>query len=182
MTAATPPAAAAAEAATAAHWLDLASSRLSWCDSYSRAEALVELAFQLPDAQWHRVLGKNWSTCDNLGVYRTRLRKLLPDTGPVRPMMTPDEQAAYDALPEQVTIYRGCGPVNKQGASWSLDRRVAERFPFLMRYRTPRPLLITATVRKSQVLALKLDRGEAEVITFGAQVLSVEPATQPGVQ
>lgn len=38
--------------------------------------------------------------------------------------------SVYDWLPDEFTIYRGCGPLNKGGFSWSLDRDVAAWFPF----------------------------------------------------
>ena len=59
------------------------------------------------------------------------------------------------------------------GASWSLDRDVAARFSFLSRYLAAQPLaqplLLTATVAKENVLAVKLGRDEAEIVTFSAR-------------
>lgn len=152
-----------------------ARKRLRFCDSYSRMETLVELADDMWEDQWHLVLGEEWSCCDNIGLYFDNLRQLLPKRGPVLPMMDDAERAAYAALPEVVTVYRGCGRNNMRGASWSLEREVAARFPFLNRYYAETPILVTATVRKHQILALKLDRDEAEVITFAARRASVEP-------
>ena len=44
--------------------------------------------------------------------------------------MTDEEQSAFDALPEQVTIYRGyCADSGTEdGISWTLDRKTAEFF------------------------------------------------------
>ena len=151
-----------------------AEARLAWCDSYSRIDTLFELGSEMAPEDWHGLLGQEWSCCDNIGSYRTLLRKMLPAAGPVLPMMDATERAAYDALPERVTVYRGCGAVNMRGASWSLDRDVAARFPYLLRYRVAQPLLITATVRKNKVLAVKLDRDEAEIITFAARMTTIE--------
>jgi hypothetical protein len=44
-------------------------------------------------------------------------------------MMNRAERATYDSLPELLTVYRGCFTHNKEGMSWSLDRKVAEKFP-----------------------------------------------------
>lgn len=52
------------------------------------------------------------------------------------------------------------------GFSWSLDRRTAAKFPFMTRYSTDEPRLLTATISKNRAAALKLDRGEQEVIVF----------------
>ncbi len=89
--------------------------------------------------------------------------------------MEPAEADAYKALPDRWTVFRGCGETNLLGASWSLERETAARFPLLNRYRQARPLLVTATVRKAHVLAVKLDRQEAEIITFRARRVAVEP-------
>lgn len=159
--------------------LEDARHALRYCDSYSRMETLVELGFAMDDASWHVVLGEEWSCCDNIGQYRQMLRRMLPAEGPVPAMMTPAERAAYDALPERLTVYRGCGEVNMRGASWSLSRDVAARFPLLLRYRQARPLLVTATVPRRRVLAVKLDRNEAEVITFAARRVSIEALGVP---
>jgi hypothetical protein len=90
--------------------------------------------------------------------------------------MSPEESAAYDALPQTVTIHRGCDASVLTGASWSLDWDTANSFPFLGRYKVPNPVVVEARVKKSRTLALKLGRGEAEVITFGARRTNVRPA------
>ena len=88
-------------------------------------------------------------------------------------MMTLEERELYQTLPEQFEIFRGCGPDNMEGACWSLDPDVASRFPTLHRYQQTEPLLVTAIVQREQVLAVKLDRQEAEIITFYAKRLEV---------
>jgi hypothetical protein len=149
--------------------------RLAWCDSYSRIDVLIELRFEMDDDDWHVVLGEEWSSCDNVWTALRSLRRMLPARGPALKMMRPDELAAYDALPAVVEVYRGCGRHNMRGASWSLNRDVAAKFPFYMRYRAAEPRLISATVPKHAVIALKLDRNEAEIITFGARPTAITP-------
>lgn len=146
-------------------------------NSYERMGEILMLIGKLNPTDWLTLLGEWWSGCDNIGVYRKLLREWLGTDGPIMEMMTPTEQAAYAALPEMVTVYRGCGPTNLLGASWSLDHEVANRFPFFARYRTECPVVVTAKVRKSHILAVKLDRNEAEVITFSARARKAERAT-----
>ena len=68
---------------------------------------------------------------------------------------------------DQLTVYRGCYATNKWGFSWSLEREVAARLPFLHRYRQEdQALLVRATVAKRDIVALKHDRQEAEVICW----------------
>ena len=150
---------------------------LRWSDSFNRLPQLIALHDQMDRVDWLRLLGENWSGCDNIGRHRLALRRLLPPNGPVLEMMDDAELAAYQLLPERLTVFRGCGEINMLGACWSLDRNVAARFPTLNRYHQAAPLLVTATVRRDRVLALKLDRDEAEIITFQARRTAIEPLT-----
>jgi hypothetical protein len=142
--------------------------------SYSRLETVLSLRSRMQSDEWLKLLGEMWSCCDNIGLYRLRLRSLVGTDGPVREMMNEAEHAAYDALPDTITVFRGCGPNNMLGASWTTDRIVAERFPFLHRYRTNDPVLVTGKAKKKNILAVKLDREEFEIITFSARKVSVE--------
>lgn len=149
------------------------------CDSYSRLPTLIGMSpiSQMEYHDWYTLLGEFWSVCDNIGLYRKELRFYMflgctPNTVPE--MMNDKERAALAALPERVTIYRGCGPLNIIGACWSLDKDTAARFPLLNRYKQNESLLVTATVRRDRIVALKLDRDEREVITFSARRQAVQ--------
>jgi hypothetical protein len=146
-------------------------------NSYTRLPTIIGMFHRTVSySDWLTVLGGAWSCCDNISAHLSWLRVMLPRGGPVQHMMTAAEQAAWDALPDKVTIYRGARH-NKLGASWSLDRSVAEKFPHFMRYNFGGdPVLLTAEVRKRDILALKLDRDEAEAIVLrGRRILSREP-------
>lgn len=151
-------------------------------DSYSRMAALLDLYRETPYSEWLALLGEHWSGCDNIGRYRLLLRQLLPKHGPVIEMMTAEELDQYHALPDQLTVFRGCGPGNMLGASWSLSQEVAASFPLLNRYRQAEPLLVTGKVKKQSVLAVQLDREELEIITFQARRISVAPLVAPDQQ
>lgn len=150
---------------------------MSWQDSFSRLETLVYLHRTMQRNEWLKHLSYCWSICDNISTFRGFLQGVLGKDGPINEMMDKEEQAAFEALPDIVTIYRGCGSKNKVGASWTTDRSVAEKFPFLGRYRVKDPLLVTATVKKKNIIAVKLDRNEQEIITFSAKRLCIEPLT-----
>ena len=139
-------------------------------DSYNRIPYLLEHLFDLPADDWLHLLGEHWVSCDNIGQYQDEIREAVTchcSLTPIWQMMDAKENAAFTTLPEMLTIYRGCYEINKWGASWSLNREVAEKFPHLTRYSNEgRPLLIKATIPKSSVAALKLGRKEEEIITF----------------
>jgi hypothetical protein len=138
------------------------------CDSYSRLPALIALVgrdrLSLTDCRI--LLGEFWSICDNIGAHQQTVSMLLPMRGPCLEMMDTTERAALGALPDVVTVYRGCdADRNPDGLSWSLDRKTAARFPFQLRYRAASPVLVTGTVARADILALKFDRNEREVIS-----------------
>lgn len=153
-------------------------------DSYSRLPALIEMCSGLQLAGRESIgfvlLGKWWSVCDNVSEYLDDLASIMPEAGPVISMMDAAERAEFESLPDVVTVYRGAGKVNRWGASWSLDKRVAMGFPSLQRYWQKYPMLYTAMVPKNRILAIKLDRGEQEVVTLGAVIVESQRIPRAG--
>ncbi len=159
-----------------------AENSLMLADSYSRLSMIVGLADRMTHKSWFKLLGCYWSTCDNIsetlaGVDCGDHITDLIDSVTIPQMMTRLERGAFAELPDTVTIYRGCfDGVNVDGCSWSLDQSVARKFPTLRRYQVSGavPVLLSATVEKHCIVALKLDREESEVITFMADVFATE--------
>lgn len=148
-----------------------AQNELAFCDSYSRLPTLLDISWRLDDRDFLRILGEEWSSFDNIGhhiydLWDTPFGRVR--NAPFLEMMTPEELDFYNAQPELVTIYRGCYKINKWGLSWTLSKDTAENFPTLNRYRraNDQALLVTATAFKKDIIALKLDRDESEIITW----------------
>lgn len=159
--------------------LEEAREILAWGNSYARMPAAIRIGPKMDPGAWLTLIGKIWEGVDNVGRCREILAIVLPDHA-VPEMMTEAERAALAALPDTVTIYRGADRgVNESGLSWSLERDVAARFPFLNRYLAADPVLVTATVPRDRIIAVKLQRNEREVVTKSAEVLSVESLTRP---
>lgn len=97
-------------------------------------------------------------------------------------MMCAEERAALAALPECITVYRGCYAVNRAGLSWTTDRALAAGFPALARYRrrVERPLLRTGIVRRDRAV-LKLDREEQEVVAHYVSIVAEEELAEPAI-
>jgi hypothetical protein len=128
---------------------------------------------------WLSLLGDQWTRCDRgISLFKPELQEALPRRGPVRLMMTDEENTAYDRLPEVVTFYRGCdaNSASLPGICWSLNKDVANLYPFLSRFQAKKPTVLTACVRKHWILAVKLGRREEEIITFAAEVKMIRPA------
>lgn len=159
--------------------LDQGRAHVKYANSYNRLGLVIEVAWQLEPADWFTLLGEEWSVCDNIGLSIDDLRETPfgdteHDPGFWRDeMMNVVERAAFEALPDQITVYRGCYRNNKWGLSWSLERELAAGYPFLHRYRQDdQALLVKATVPKSDVVALKGDRGESEIICWRPKHIS----------
>lgn len=145
-------------------------SQIRFCDSYTRLPALIELypCCARNPAAWFAVLGEEWTVCDNVGIFSRELRAIFATASPhhFAAMMTDDERAELAGLPDMLTVYRGCYPINADGLSWSLCRKTALFFTTLNRYRCPgeTPLLITGRAPKHGCV-LKNDRNEQEIIS-----------------
>lgn len=160
-----------------------AEDRLTFCDSYTRLPTILALWREgLSETDALAMLGEAWTICDNVWEYADDLDELLPSE-PTRVMMDDAEWDALHALPARVTVYRGADRgVNESGYCWSLDRDVATRFPFFMRYRAKDPVLVTATVARHRIAMLKLSREEREIVTLPIWPLvrSVKPLQRKG--
>jgi hypothetical protein len=146
-----------------------------WTGHNSRMAIVLSLRRRMEFADLLFLLGRCWPDCDNIREYARDLRQIIGVEGPLLSMMSNEERQAYRALPDKLTVYRGCSSSYPHGASWSLDREVARRFPLMIRYEVADPILITATVRKPHVLALLLGRKEQEIVTFRLRRTKFEP-------
>ena len=156
--------------------------RLLWtyCDSYEGLGEVLSYSRIMARRPWLKLLGEAWSMVDNVAEWEFDLRFLLLDRTCLL-MMDQHERERWCGLPARVTIYRGCSPVNATGLSWSLDPAIAAKFPTHARYSPPDgqpPLLVTATVARSRIVAVKLDRDEDEVITCHARPVAFGPIEQ----
>lgn len=163
--------------------LPLAAARdaVRYCNSFNRLETIIGLACHMDAGEWLTLLGDEWSGCDDIAQHASLHDGALWETAfeelawsPLdwrHHMMTAEERMALDALPQIVTVWRGCYASNKRGLCWSLDRAVAERFPFLHRYRQEgQALLVRGEVDRDHIMALKLDRDESEIVVLPSRV------------
>lgn len=143
--------------------------RLAWADSYTRMHAVLACRKR---RDFFEILGHEWSGCDNIANHQRSIRRAFrrrpPECWPVPEAMSAAEWDFYNALPRSLAVWRGCFAHNVNGMSWSIDREVAARFPSLNRYSHvgSRPLLVEGRISKARIAFVKLDRKEAEVVTF----------------
>lgn len=167
-------------------------STLFWVDSENRWE-LFELIcdkYDLTPKAFAIGLKDAWSTGIGTGSPKVfsffrRVDRTL--------MMDEEEQQYYDALPDKVTLYRGCD-INELnylkddcaddndgsclGISWTTDRGVAEFFAF--RYDIEDRVVVSIEVEKSSIVTFINDRNEYECIildidSLAPQIVTYEP-------
>lgn len=80
-----------------------------FCHSYNRLEEILNLYGRMRLSSWFRVLGENWTFCDNNFQFCAPLYEVLRGYGTIHEMMRRNERRHFDQLPEVMTIYRGCG-------------------------------------------------------------------------
>ena len=106
-----------------------------------------------------------------------------------RLMMDEEEQEYFDALPDEVTLFRGCninelnylkkkGNASCLGISWTTDRGVAEFFAF--RVGNKDRVVVSVGVKKSSIIAFLNGRKEYECIfldihSIKPQIVTKEP-------
>lgn len=150
-------------------------------------EIRADLESEPPELYW-RLLADTW-TRDELPTRAERVwRALWGDPRPGRAAtMDEGERAVVAALPEPVTVYRGCGDeTHKSGLSWTLDRERAVWFAHnaaigwgaaragLAPVAGLRPLLVTGEVARGDVLAYLNGRGEREIISMAVRIINVQ--------
>lgn len=158
--------------------------RVAERDSFTRMRAFMEFSCYAKDETqwkaWFQALGGWWTCCDSISSCRGALLRTLRRHRAQWPLlMDQGELEAHERLPDLVKLYRGCRLESARGLSWSLDRTMAESFPFRFRYAAPKPVLVTAIVPKDRVIAVKLDRKENEVIAqvFPRDLQAIEALT-----
>jgi hypothetical protein len=144
------------------------------CESTARLKTLLRYKNSVTMEEWLTLLGSNWQVCDDIWE---NCKELLTDSpvarrsGPIREMMTAQEYNELKLLisdeTSHIDIYRGCyANLNEDGICYSLDRKIATNILLKNRYYRPdcQPVLLWAMVCWEDVIALKLDRNEREII------------------
>jgi hypothetical protein len=134
-----------------------------------RLQALVDLFLQkeIPDEKYWELLGDVFTDTENAWQNKSTWQMLFASDRPFRfAMMRPEDVAAFEALPDVVTIYRGCNYANKNGLSWSLSEETAQFFADRFYKNDNTGMILEAQVKKSDVIALLNHRNEQEILLF----------------
>ena len=134
-----------------------------------RLEAFMEIADETCPWEYWEIAGWLWTDTENQWQNLSEWQEILSSPrGWEGNFMTDDERVFYQSLPDEVELYRGCFKgVNEDGLSWTLDEGIAEIFcqhKFYKRKDDWEPVILTQTVRKEDIFAVKLGRKESEII------------------
>lgn len=143
-----------------------------------RATALAVLKAKVGDRMSTEELAHQiawvWTDSENIHECHDAWDDLLEWMDPEarRHLMDEEELAEFDALPERITVYRGCiADLNEDGLSWTLERKTASwfarRFAGL---REGEPRVLVGTVDKADVIAYFTSRNEAEIVVANGEV------------
>jgi hypothetical protein len=159
--------------AAIAHLLKFSSER--------RARKMLSLVRDQPANVFWRIFLAVWSNCDDTwslrGPLLERLRSASAEVSATEYLGDAD-RTAFDSLPAEITIYRGCSKQRINGLSWSTNRVVAQGFARGHReIPVPEPVLVTALAKKEEILAVNNGRRENELICVPYRILRVDDLT-----
>jgi hypothetical protein len=141
-----------------------------------RIDALEEVLFNYeaedPETVWD-LIGHVWIDSENIYQALDRWKDIWELNVPKRArwVMDPTERKTFNALPREMTIYRGIAHRQAaEGMSWTLDRDRAIWFAKRFASENRTPMLATGTVRQKDVLAHFLGRNEQEIVAHPEDV------------
>ena len=147
----------------------------------SRIGALLEYGPRMSDEEYFEKLGDMWIDVENLWQYQLVIPGLLRprnrDNSKRRLMMDAEEQTKFDELPDVFTVYRGCGPANEDGWSWTLDREKADWFAERFAGDDPddfNGLVLIGECQHNAVIAYLSRRSEEEILVAPEDVKIID--------
>lgn len=134
-----------------------------------RLEAFMEIAYDLRSPEYWSIAGWLWEDTENQWQNLSEWQDVLSsERGQKEYFMDQDEQKFLKSLPDEVEIYRGCFEgINDEGLSWTLDKSIAEMFSQHRHFKRKddwESVILSQTVSKEDIFAVKLGRKESEVI------------------
>jgi hypothetical protein len=141
-----------------------------------RFNALVSAArkgLEKKPAEFWALVGYVWQDSENIRQHLSAWKRLwAKHIEGRRACMSKEDLAVFDALPEQIDVWRGTGHKRGlAGISWSLEEKKATYFA--QRFWPRVPLVARGIVKKSDVLAYFDQRNEREIVSMGVRTISV---------
>ena len=131
-----------------------------------RLNQFLSQAIFLSDAGFWKTLKEVWVDTENAWQNIETWSALFNSTrGSRENLMDAQELEVFNLLEDEVEVYRGCkAGLNENGISWTLDLSKAVWFSKRLHQEGEGTIVLNKIVKKSEILALFLGRGEQEVI------------------
>ena len=140
------------------------------------AEMLLLLHGASPETFW-KVFLTQWPSCDRTWEDTNSLiGQLRKASSKVSAYAYSDDasRAFYDNLPDDVHVYRGCSRERIDGIAWTTDKSIAAGFAHGHRgIEVLDPVIVTATIPKTDIFSVFDDRQESEVVCCPRQILEI---------
>ena len=128
-----------------------------------RLEAFCEIEFKVYDREYWGLLHDIWLDSENIWQYLPYWERFLRSGRPEKEyFMDAEDKKFYKSLPKELTIWRGHQKHNKDGLSYTLSKEKAEWFAG--RFKKEEAKVKELQIKKSQIFACIVGRGESEVI------------------
>lgn len=164
---------------------------LMWHGGHERDAAFFRIIPLLNDREYWKCLREAWWNLETSITHKRKWIRCYRSPRESRDsLMTAAERRALDALPGRFPVFRGIGsPQAANGLSWTLSKKVAERFaaysvgPRRQSFGlgASAPMIVYGWCKKADVLALYLDRKEKEIVVPASLVSGklIEPLCLP---
>ena len=128
-----------------------------------RLDAFIQVADQLTDSEYWKLLGSIWTDTENQWQNLDKWSELLNSDRPSKNyLMNEEEDQFLRSLPDNVVVYRGCQKgQNENGLSWTLK---PEKAKFFANRLGKRGIVLQRTISREQIVAVFLGRNEWEVV------------------
>jgi hypothetical protein len=140
-----------------------------------RLDAFEDAIEEMDDSKYWDLLSDIWIDSENIWQNESTWVELLQsDRSGREEMMSDDERARFDALPDTFTVHRGFAYDGRDRAlSWSLSETRAEWFAGRFAKDDNEPRVATGTVSKADALAFLGARNEDEIIILPGDVRNI---------
>lgn len=179
---------AAAEILNAAGFIDLSGDALTeglkkrlfgiGVNSEDRAYEMLRLTQIVDSEVFWRVFHHCWSSCDDTWALNRALLQSLSfhnAEDPARNYMDRKQAKFYKALPDIVTVFRGCSKDRVLGISWTTDVAVAEEFARGHRGMSPPNRVVArARIPRSEIFTVVVHREESEIVLNPSELIDLK--------
>ena len=148
--------------------VELIDRYLGMFDSSDRAYPLLYVTEDEPADVFWSVMIETWNECDDIwplgDMMLSTLRRRRAELSPIALLKAADRDF-YNALPDRVTIYRGCGRRRIRSLPWTTDREQAAFLTKGVSFGTPPdPVIAEARIDKAEIFFVSTTCDESEVV------------------